>query len=274
MFHDIPKNPEVVDTPKNLSPAVNEIKPQRGTTPDAALGIIDSLFTRPPESPALPQGLKVEKANVNVVGGPDDILAHHGEFARHGELSPLSGLDDGLKNLDDGLSLKETDSYYTTYKDRIDQTPSLKPGSAFHWDGARGESACYPTEKCDQNVIDALAKYHLDHIDYKNGEPDFSKCSEATVTIDHMTEDRLGNNFPKAREACAKLWNEQGRDGRSDWTAQDVENWSTENKYSWHERCDTHTMDLVPQDIHGSYGHSGGVAECKARDNNGGGYDE
>lgn len=45
---------------------------------------------------------------------------------------------------------------------------------------------------------------------------------------------------------------------------------------SWHERCDTKTMDLVPYDIHSYCKHLGGVSECKARDsvNDGGGFDE
>ena len=55
----------------------------------------------------------------------------------------------------------------------------------------------------------------------------------------------------------------------------EVREYRRESKLSWHERCDMKTMDLVHQDIHTFFSHSGGVAECKARDNaKGGDFDE
>lgn len=75
---------------------------------------------------------------------------------------------------------------------------------------------------------------------------------------------------------CAEQWNIEKKDGRIDWDAADVRDWRRENNCSWHECCDTRTMMLVPTEIHGYFRHSGGVAECKARDNAdvGGGFDE
>ena len=82
-------------------------------------------------------------------------------------------------------------------------------------------------------------------------------------------------NFKQADEVCANQWNESGRDGRNDWTARDVESWRKENKYSWHERLDMKTMDLVQRDVHEECKHYGGVAECRRHDAlNGGGFDE
>lgn len=127
----------------------------------------------------------------------------------------------------------------------------------------------------------------MDGVDYNYAEPDFSECAEATVEIDDMTENRWdyydedGNlkqgNFSQADAKCAEQWNSIDKDGRSDWTAADVRDWRRENECSWHERCDTRTMDLVSRDIHGYFGHYGGCSECKVRDAaniNGGGFDE
>jgi hypothetical protein len=87
--------------------------------------------------------------------------------------------------------------------------------------------------------------------------------------------DRQQGNFTQADIECAEMWNATEKDGKADWTARDVNNWRTENKYTWHECCDTKTMQLVSRDIHGFFSHSGGVHECKIRDNyTGGGFDE
>lgn len=98
--------------------------------------------------------------------------------------------------------------------------------------------------------------------------------SEATVQIDDMKADRP-HNFAQADEACSKLWNEQARDGRTDWKARDVNVWRTDNRYSWHERLDMKTMDLVQRDVHDECKHYGGVAECRRHEALiGGGFDE
>lgn len=125
----------------------------------------------------------------------------------------------------------------------------------------------------------------MDSIEYKNCEPDFSRCAEATVTIDDMTEHRynyyneegtlMRGNFRQADEKCAEQWNDSRRDGRSDWQAFEVRDWRHENDLTWHERSDTRTMDLVSYDIHSYFGHSGGCSECRARDaGDSGGFDE
>ena len=56
-----------------------------------------------------------------------------------------------------------------------------------------------------------------------------------------------------------------------------MKKWREENGYSWHERNDMKTCDLVPTKVNDYFGHLGGVAECKKRDaaqNNGGDFDE
>ena len=178
---------------------------------------------------------------------------------------------------------------YKSYEARLDKTPVNGERGSF--DGERGESIFRPSDETEAGAR-ALAKLEecgLEGIEYKNAEPDFSKCALATVKIDDMTPNRWdyidddGNmqygNFSQADMKCAELFNTQKKDGREDWTASDVQELrqNPDNWYTWHERCDTKTMDLVPYDIHSYCTHSGGVAECKMRDTVetfGGGFDE
>ena len=144
---------------------------------------------------------------------------------------------------------------------RIKHTPV--EGRGGHWLGERGNSKWIPAEA---KAKEALAKSGQDGIYFKNGVADFSKVSEQTVEIDGMTIDRLKNNFPKADAKCAEAWNKEMRDGRNNWTADQVKQYRHENNLSWHERSDMKHCDLVSKDIHGEIRHSGGVYECKIRD--------
>lgn len=139
------------------------------------------------------------------------------------------------------------------------------------WVGTPGDSIFIPKKGEAQ---EALKKFKQDGIVYKDGEPDFRKVSEATVKIKDMTSDRP-YNFRQADEACAKQWNDNKRDNRTDWIPRDVNKWRKENRYSWHERLDMKTMDLVQRDVHEECKHYGGVSECKKRERlSGGGFDE
>lgn len=166
---------------------------------------------------------------------------------------------------------------YNSYKERLDITPKRDSLNG-QWTGDRGESMFIPSEASEESKAakEKLAEYNQIGIEYINAEPDFSKCSEATVQIDNMTV-RLGKNgnYVQADKKCAALWNEQKKDGKSDWTQKDIYNYRQDNKLTWHERCDTKTMDLVPREIHEFFRHSGGVSECMARDRIAGGiFDE
>ena len=178
-------------------------------------------------------------------------------------------------------------NYYTSYEDRIKLTPK-EDSELGTWEGERGESKFIPNEENEAGSAakEKLNEYGMDGVEYKDGEPDFSKCSEAEVKIDNMTENRENyvdengenqqGNFAQADAKCAEQWNSSKRDGKDDWTAADVRNWRREHQYSWHECCDTSTMQLVPREIHSYFKHSGGVAECKTRDNTntGGKFDD
>lgn len=177
--------------------------------------------------------------------------------------------------------------YHTSYEDRLKHTPN-ETSELGEWEGERGESTFKPSldSEAGKAAIKELSRYGMDGVEYKSAEPDFSKCCEAEVKIDNMTENRENyvgkdgsyqpGNFSQADIKCAEGWNVMKRDGKDDWTAADVRDWRRENQYSWHECCDTSTMQLVSRDIHGFFKHSGGVAECKARDgvNTGGEFDE
>lgn len=169
---------------------------------------------------------------------------------------------------------RESD-YPSSYKERIDRTPS-ETSDRGKWTGDRGESTYIPS---DEAMKELLAQFGLEGIEYKDGIPDFSKCSACTVEIDNMGSTRYGEdgNFVQCDAKAAEQWNKEGRDGKTDWTARDVKKWREENEYSWHERNDMKTCDLVPTKVNDYFGHLGGVAECKKRDaaqNNGGDFDE
>lgn len=164
--------------------------------------------------------------------------------------------------------------YLSTYKERLDRTPGEQSDRGV-WMGERGESVFVPSDK-EIEIKQLLEPYGSECIEYKDGIPDFSKCSECTVEIDNMTDNRY-NNFAQCDEKCAEKWNEEGRDGKTDWAARDVQRWRAENGYSWHERNDMKTCDLIPTKINDFFGHLGGVSECRKRDaaqNAGGDFDE
>ena len=202
----------------------------------------------------------------------------------------LEGMDfDNIENIDDSSLdayvsdvsaegvVNETDNrkqsdvendYYSTYDERIKQTPAEESDRG-EWSGDRGESNYTPS---DEEIQKILGKYDEKSITYKDGIPDFSEVAEATVEIKNMSEDRP-ENFRQCDEKCAEQWNKKERNGRTDWTARDVKEWRQANAYSWHERNDLKTCDLVPTQVNAYFGHLGGVSECKKRDVGNGGSD-
>lgn len=160
------------------------------------------------------------------------------------------------------------DGYYSTYKERLDHTPK-EDSARGEWSGERGESEFTPNDEEIKNILDENGK---DSIVYKDGIPDFSDVSKSTVEIDNMTDNRF-DNFRQCDEKCAEQWNKDGFDGKNDWSPRDVKNWRSDNEYSWHERNDMETCDLVPTKVNDYFGHLGGVSECKKRDADNGGSD-
>ncbi len=177
------------------------------------------------------------------------------------EKEPHAETDNGEKEDVENL-------YYSTYEERMKQTPR-EDSDRGKWTEGRGESDFIPN---DEEVKDILGKHDKDCISYRDAIPDFSEVAVSTVEIDDMTENRA-DNFRQCDEKCAEQWNKEKRDGRTDWSPRDVKEWRQENGYSWHERNDMKTCDLVPTKVNDYFGHLGGVSECRKRDAENGGSD-
>lgn len=158
---------------------------------------------------------------------------------------------------------------YNTYETRLDYTSRPDPMLG-RYEGVRGESKYIPATRTAEGIIvtEILNNYGMDGITYRNAEPDFEDCSEAVVTIPHMTGKRE-INFPQADIELAIKWNQEAKEGRQNWKPDDVALYRMANSLSWHEKCDTKTMVLVRTEVNLYFQHLGGVAECKARDSEG-----
>lgn len=174
----------------------------------------------------------------------------------------------------------ESCDYPSSYKERLDRTPSIENPNG-KWSGDRGESMFIPT---DDRFRELLQSKGVEGINYKDAIPDFSPIAEAKVTIQDMSQHRLSligengerivGNYEKADIECAKAWNLEQRDGKDDWTHQDVKNWREANGYTWHEDNDMKTCDLVPTEVNKVCSHLGGVSEIKNILNQIGGFDD
>lgn len=174
----------------------------------------------------------------------------------------------------------ESCDYPSSYKERLDRTPSIENPNG-KWSGNRGESMFIPT---DDRFRELLQSKGVEGINYKDAIPDFSPIAKAKVTIQGMSQHRLSligengerivGNYEKADIECAKAWNLEQRDGKDDWTHQDVKNWREANGYTWHEDNDMKTCYLVPTIAHETCRHLGGVSEIKKALNQIGGFDD
>ena len=157
--------------------------------------------------------------------------------------------------------------------EKLDSKPQIEvarinklPLNGGVWTGERGNSNWIP----DDNVIptnrkgsnpegktnrEIKDKYGFEFIPFKDGEPDFSKVVKGEVQIDNYTPKRH-KNFSQADMQLAK---ERGV------SPQEIKKWRLENKYTWHERKDCKTMQLVPTEVHGNIEHKGGISEIKAK---------
>jgi hypothetical protein len=129
------------------------------------------------------------------------------------------------------------------------------------WEGEEGNSKWIPdpdyvpkTANPDGLTMkEILAKYDIDGIVYKDGQPDFTPICKGEVEIKGFSTER-DENFDKADEELA---------AQKGCTAQEVAAWRHENKYTWHECKDMKTMQKVPSEIHSNCTHRGGISEAK-----------
>ena len=150
---------------------------------------------------------------------------------------------------------------YSTLKARIDQTP--KNDEYGHWSGKRGQSEyIYDKPKTIKIGNESFEIKAGTKVTYKNGVPDFSPFQKAQVKIPEMTSDR-SSNFGQADKALADYWSKIKYDGKT-WQARDIQNYREINKLTWHEMNNMKSMQLVPKEVNGGFGHLGGVGECNA----------
>ena len=148
---------------------------------------------------------------------------------------------------------------------------SFLPKTGGEWEGERGDGKWKPNPDAvppkqnpeEKTWEEILSKYGIDGIEFKDGEPDFSPIAEETIEIDDFTTDRT-DNFSQADQKLADKWNSETKDGRNDWTAQDIAAYRKENGLTWHERGDMKTMDLVPSEVHNNIPHAGGISTKKS----------
>ena len=67
-----------------------------------------------------------------------------------------------------------------------------------------------------EDVVEMLKKIYL--------IPDFSVCTNVTVSIENMNEIRR-ENFRKCDIKCAEIWSREKYEGKSRWTPSDVKQW-------------------------------------------------
>lgn len=222
-----------------------------------------------------PEHVSVKKTGIyKDTVSKEDIIRHRIIFNDEGRAISYDGKSFGGK--------------YNSYDVRLNRT-SLDNSIFGRYEGDRGESKFIPSDRTVEgiNVKKILSKYGQDGIAYINAEPDFEVCAEAVVKISNMTLNRLnyiganGNtllgNFSQADIKLSEKWNLERRENRTDWKPEDIFNYRRKNKLTWHEKCDTETMVLVPFEINDYFKHSGGCSECRARDvlsDDGGGFDE
>lgn len=135
------------------------------------------------------------------------------------------------------------------------------PSEHGEWSGDRGNSRWIP----DKNYVplksnpegktwgQILKDFHIDSINFRDGEPDFGPISKGNVEIKGFTENRT-DNFDKADIELAK---------QRGCSPEEVRKWRKENGYTWHECKDMKTMQKVPSIIHNNIPHSGGISESK-----------
>lgn len=170
--------------------------------------------------------------------------------------SPLSKLE-VIKNHDNPIS--DYDMPLVVFYENMRNCPI--DGNNGHWDGERGDSNWYPDPDYvpgkgnpeGKTWSEILDKYGIDHIPFKDGEPDFSEISKGNVEIEPFSDSRT-DNFDKADIELAK---------QRGCTPEEVAKWRKENGYTWHECKDMKTMQKVPSEVHNNVPHSGGISESK-----------
>ena len=132
------------------------------------------------------------------------------------------------------------------------------------WEGAEGNSRFVPDNEVVPKVhnpnglawSDIKQKYDFEGVTFRDGYPDFSEVSKATVEIDDFTDQRrgAGGNFDQADRKVAE---------KRGCSVEEVRQWRCDNGYTWHEAEDCRTLLKVPSEVHGNIPHNGGISKFK-----------
>lgn len=192
------------------------------------------------------------------------------EISKHSDVNETeveqTGENTEASEVDQAFSKKMESSSEQTDNTEQKKLPRCPDSTGGHWEDPekRGNCKWIPDDDYvpgDRNGTNPEHKtwgeikkeYDFESIPFKDGYPDFSEVSEAEVEIDDFTDDRAAN-FDSADE---KLAEERGCE------PEDIEKWRKENKYTWHEKEDCKTMELVPSEVHGNIPHEGGYSKAK-----------
>jgi hypothetical protein len=113
-----------------------------------------------------------------------------------------------------------------------------------------------------------------DGVKFKKGYPDFSDAAQEEVKIGKMTTTRAKNyaqadsklaakaRAGKAGSEVEKGLKQMGVDPRKA-TKGDIKKYREKNGLTWHEHQDKQTMQLIPNELHGTIHHKGGISVLK-----------
>ena len=157
------------------------------------------------------------------------------------------------------------------------------PTTNGRWSGIPGDSLWIPDKKTIPQKFNPAKKTWgqilkengmQKGIQYIKGEPVLSRAAKGTVTIKDFTIDRA-RNFAQADSRFAK-WLRSGHKANQDIQKEihglgvDLEKISKGDiaslrrlGYTWHERRDMKTLDLISRVLHANLPHTGGIAALK-----------
>ncbi|PGW16733.1 hypothetical protein COD90_12740 [Bacillus cereus] len=198
-------------------------------------------------------------------------------------------IDDKIKGVEASLASKGTgnrdadippafkqEEFASTYESRFKQTPA-ETNSNVVFEGVRGESLCTLKPPPDPTLQKILNEAGINGIEYKNGVPDFSPVAKAQFEIEYMlggtgkhgtkartinfkqADQKLAEQLNNSPELASKFGMTPGKI-----KAGDIADYREEYKLTWHELNDVKTIQLVPSEINGKFGHLGGVGEINA----------
>lgn len=146
------------------------------------------------------------------------------------------------------------DNHIKSRQERLAQTPKTD----IIWSGKPGVSRAYPEDPKSQELLAAYGKSYVSYD--RTGEPDFSFCAETSIKISDMGGSRDKNFSSAGKKLLTTKWAKD----RGITNLSELDQYRSQHNLTWHERSDGVTMDLIPTPINSRFGHSGGVAEHAA----------